>query len=518
MRIDKLWIKDFKNLKNFEIDFDEKQMTTVLIGHNGTGKSNLIEALVIIFRNLSLAKAPQFSYDLTYKIKNYEINIKADQQEKIHTKIMINGKATSRSKFYENKNDYLPNNIFAYYSGPSNRLESHFNEHQKRFYEDLLEGKDTPLRPFFYARNVHSQFVLLSYFSFPDEESMKFLEDYLNISGLESILFILKRPSWWKKGNKGDSRFWNARGVVREFLSELYDNSLAPIRKMERIDLGFRKKSTEEFLYLFVPGENIGKIANKYKNNKEFFKALESTYISELIHEVRITVKMKNSKNLLTFGELSEGEQQLLTVIGLLKFTKESESLFLLDEPDTHLNPAWKLEYLPLIEKVVGNFENSHIIISTHDPLIIGGLLKSQVQIFEKDSRDKIVAHPPEIDPKGMGVAALLTSELFGLKTTLDLDTRNKVDRKRELSLKDDLTQQESKDLINLANELGPLDFTRTIRDPLYDLFIRALMTREEFKKPVLTPTERREQEKIAKEIINEILAEDKNDLHLVRE
>jgi predicted ATP-dependent endonuclease of OLD family len=184
MRIDKLRVTDFKNLKNFKIDFDEKQMTTVLIGHNGTGKSNLIEALVIIFRNLSLAKAPQFSYDLTYKIKDYEINIKADQQEKINTRIMINGKPTSRSKFYENKNDYLPNNIFAYYSGPSNRLESHFNEHQKRFYEDLLEGKDTPLRPFFYARNVHSQFVLLSYFSFPDEESMKFLEDYLNISGL----------------------------------------------------------------------------------------------------------------------------------------------------------------------------------------------------------------------------------------------------------------------------------------------------------------------------------------------
>ena len=53
MRIDKLWIKDFKNLKDFEIDFDENQMTTVLIGRNGTGKSNLIEAIVIIFSNFS---------------------------------------------------------------------------------------------------------------------------------------------------------------------------------------------------------------------------------------------------------------------------------------------------------------------------------------------------------------------------------------------------------------------------------------------------------------------------------
>ena len=56
MKLDKLWIKDFKNLKDFTIDFDEEQETTVLIGHNGTGKSNLIEALVIIFRDLDLGK------------------------------------------------------------------------------------------------------------------------------------------------------------------------------------------------------------------------------------------------------------------------------------------------------------------------------------------------------------------------------------------------------------------------------------------------------------------------------
>jgi predicted ATPase len=507
MRIDKLLIKDFKNLKDFNIDFDETQMTTVLIGHNGTGKSNLIEALVIIFRNLDLLMAPQFSYDLTYKIKDYRITVKANPQEKAHTRIWINGIATSLSQFRRNKGEYLPSNIFAYYSGPSNRLESHFNEHQKRFYEDLLKGKDEPLRPFFYARNVHSQFVLMSYFSFPDDESIKFLEDNLNISALESILFVLKRPPW--KSNEGDPRFWNARGVVREFLGELYDHSIAPVRKMERIDLGFRKKSTEEFLYLFVPGENINKIADKYKNNKEFFKALESTYISELIHEVKITVKMKDSKNLLTFAELSEGEQQLLTVLGLLKFTKENESLFLLDEPDTHLNPAWKLQYLSLIEKVVGNFENSHIIICTHDPLIIGGLLRSQVQIFEKEKDGKIVAHAPEIDPKGMGVAALLTSELFGLKTTIDIDTQRKIDRKLELSLKSNLMPEEKNELFNLAAELGSLDFSRTIRDPLYDKFIRAMMSRKEFQKPILTPGERREQERIAKEIVDEILAED---------
>ena len=72
MRLDKLWIKEFKNLRDFDIDFDEEQMTTVLIGHNGTGKSNLIEAIVIIFRDLDLGRPPEFSYNLTYPQAAYQ--------------------------------------------------------------------------------------------------------------------------------------------------------------------------------------------------------------------------------------------------------------------------------------------------------------------------------------------------------------------------------------------------------------------------------------------------------------
>jgi len=245
-----------------------------------------------------------------------------------------------------------------------------------------------------------------------------------------------------------------------------------------------------------------------------FFKMLESTYTSDLIREVRIKVKKKNIDKSITFAELAEGEQQLLTVLGLLKFTRDEESLFLLDEPDTHLNPAWKLDYLNVLERVVGKPERSHIIICTHDPLVIGGLLRSQVQIFEKNEETgKISAKLPEQDPRGMGVAALLTSELFGLSTTLDSETQGKLDRKRELYIKDQeekLTQEELEEMQKLSEELGSLDFTRTIRDPLYNKFVEAIMTRDEFKKPVLTPKERKKQDEIAKDIINEILAEEK--------
>ena len=40
MRLDRLSIPNYRNLRSFEIDFDESQSTTVLIGRNGSGKSN----------------------------------------------------------------------------------------------------------------------------------------------------------------------------------------------------------------------------------------------------------------------------------------------------------------------------------------------------------------------------------------------------------------------------------------------------------------------------------------------
>ena len=95
-----------------------------------------------------------------------------------------------------------------------------------------------------------------------------------------------------------------------------------------------------EVTYLFLKDQNaLMQLAEHYGNNVEFFKFLESTYLSDLIKEIRIKVR-KTDGTVITFNELSEGEQQLLTVLGLLKFTKSKESIFFLDEPDTHLNPC----------------------------------------------------------------------------------------------------------------------------------------------------------------------------------
>ncbi len=96
--------------------------------------------------------------------------------------------------------EYLPSNVFGYYSGPSNRLESHFEKHQENFYRALLRGEDRPPRPLFYARQIHSQFVLLAFFSHGDKDARDFLEKELGILGLESVLFVMRQPPGKQRG------------------------------------------------------------------------------------------------------------------------------------------------------------------------------------------------------------------------------------------------------------------------------------------------------------------------------
>ena len=80
MRIDKVYIENFKNLKNFNIDFDKDKMKTVLLGQNATGKSNFMEVLVLIFKYLDLSnetkrQSPAFNYSINYKIQGQLVSI-----------------------------------------------------------------------------------------------------------------------------------------------------------------------------------------------------------------------------------------------------------------------------------------------------------------------------------------------------------------------------------------------------------------------------------------------------------
>lgn len=509
MRLMKLELESFKNLQSFSTTFGPS-MTTVLVGPNGTGKSNVLEALIIIFRDLDLANPPEFAYRLVYECRGAVVEIDADpNRNSAKVLITVGGERVSASQFSRRRGsgEYLPGFIFGYYSGPSNRMEQHFETHQKRFATELLGGVDRPLRPLLYARQVHSQFVLLSFFA-AGEGRDSFLAKFLKINALDSVLFVLKKPEWadTKKkpdgaGDVGDSRFWGAKGVVRDFLARIYDIALAPLHL---------QRAPHDNLYLYLQGqEALQTLAAGYENQAEFFKALESLYISDLIDDVRTYVLVGDQNNSLTFRELSEGEQQLLTVLGLLRFAEGREGLVLLDEPDTHLNPIWSLDYSSLLRDHVADPVTTQIIMATHDPLVISALLGQDVRRMSVGDNGQVLSEAPDEDPRGMGVAGLLTSELYGLRSQLDSETLGLLDQKRDLATKESLTAEEKRALKDLNDKLDGLGFSRVSRDPLYKPYVDAMSQLElrlGLRKTTLTADQIDERSDLASQVVTELL------------
>ncbi|MGY8705582.1 AAA family ATPase [Bradyrhizobium sp. 18BD] len=514
MRLRSLKLWNYRNLRAFEVVFDTRSPITALVGKNGSGKSNLIEAIVEIFRDLDFGEPSKFRYQLAYECNGIEVEVDCDPDRR-SSRLVVNVMKSDSGRIRvpagdlrKERSPYLPRTVFGYYSGMSLRLEEHFRRHQKRFYDALLNGREDAHRYLFYGRLVHSQFALLAFFGYEDESTISLLRDKLGIEGLESVLFIMRQPGW--KSAVGDSRFWRARGVVADFLSTLYALALAPMRLSHSVDLDFRRKERREEIYLFLPdATRLSTLIGHYQSPAELFARLESTYINELLAEVRVRVRAKHVEGGLTFRELSEGEQQLLMVLGLLRFNSEEESLFLLDEPDTHLNPRWGTEYIELVSQFIGADRHSHIIMSSHDPLVLSDLRREQVLITDRDPVTRAVfAHQPMSDPRGMGVATILRSELFDLPTTLDRGTQRLLDAKTELIAKDKLTEADKRKLRRLNRLLSTRGFyDESVDDPEYADYLNAKARRGALlpHQTLLTTEQRREEIRVAQEILNEI-------------
>ena len=70
MRITKLYIKEYKNLKDFYWEINPDYPIAVIVGKNASGKTNLVEAIVKIFQQVLLhKKSRKYNTDLDFEFE-----------------------------------------------------------------------------------------------------------------------------------------------------------------------------------------------------------------------------------------------------------------------------------------------------------------------------------------------------------------------------------------------------------------------------------------------------------------
>lgn len=458
MKINSLWISKYKNVENLTLDFNTSHLITLLVGKNGLGKSNLIEILAFIFRDLeALIKEEEylnwsnqkdhFEFTIEYtcrgnslkvicKHQDFQVFLRNDKDEEIPV--------TFKNFIKNRKEEYLPQYVIGYYSGENKRVRDIIKQYEKKQFDILKrayrkKGDNSLFRYMFFSENFHSQLVLLSLIIYRNSDAQyvkinNLFEKYLEIEEIQNFELNFKSPDWnFEKiaginksvslltsnmQNNIDSPFWNLSGKIDKFLTALYNHHLNVSEPIAGLDVDEKIELLD--FYNLTLSELYNDIKKDFPSVLDFFDAFEATTIKgvEILNDIKFKVKKKGIDIPIQFSKLSEGEQQLLSVLGLILIFGSEDCLFLLDEPDTHLNPQWQRDYVRLLDDFNRNNDNSHIIVATHSPLIVQAAEKADVFLFKKDENNKIIALIDSQRITNWRIDQVMMSEYFEIENT----------------------------------------------------------------------------------------------------
>jgi restriction system-associated AAA family ATPase len=149
----------------------------------------------------------------------------------------------------------------------------------------------------------------------------------------------------------------------------------------------------------------------------------------------KIRLNKKDEEELIKYKNLSDGEHQLMHVLGSIMLLNTSGSILLYDEPETHFNPDWRSQLITLINKATeekkkeDKIRKQEIFITSHSPFIVSDCRRERVFIFEKGK-----ATNPKINTFGTSVN-IITEEVFKKKESISGQSLEKIDEIKQLSL-----------------------------------------------------------------------------------
>ncbi|GAB5504015.1 AAA family ATPase [Pyruvatibacter sp.] len=109
------------------------------------------------------------------------------------------------------------------------------------------------------------------------------------------------------------------------------------------------------------------------------------------------------------FGQLSSGEQNIISTGAKLIAHARPGCLIAIDEPEVSLNTAWQQHYTDLVRQSLAQAKGSHVLIATHSPHLIASLPagESSVVLIQKTG-DSLATSTVDADFEGWGSETVL--------------------------------------------------------------------------------------------------------------
>ena len=380
MKLKSLYIKKYKNLSPLTIDFESGNGLTMLVGNNGSGKSNVLEAISGIFHDLFKEKDGRkitCDYKLEYNLN--EVNCKIEQTDGF---LRCYGPKFKRREYFIEEN--APNNIIGLYSGEEDRLWTSFYESYYKAYIRRIKTNQHQERMRLMLINKYYWNVALLTLLLSDNETLKpFIENELGITSISKI--VLKFNFKY---------FDDVNELLKTFIDKINPDHKSKIEcSLEELRNSiFYSVLTDENGNILVDENGNKLLAEIGITDAEVFQNLTQAYMPKKEKIIRdIIIQIEDD---VTVEQLSEGEKKLILVKTVLEILSDEKTLILMDEPDAHIHEGRK----PALCSMMREYPNRQIVIATHSPIIAQLSNEKEIIMLEQEGGKTTLLTDEKID------------------------------------------------------------------------------------------------------------------------
>lgn len=476
-----------------------------LIGPNGTGKSQVLQIIAEIFqlafsRFLPHEKKTKVNDLLEFELE-YQIVLATQEivkvrliTEKPKNKVELllqeykdNAWCTLELKKYE---PYLPSLVVAYTSGDNETLSRPFYASRSRYAREVATNampqgdkakivQDSKLMLIDYGTSLE---VLIANLIQNEEEPRQYLLDEPKLNELHSFRCIVQLKHPGAPGKDGILLTDELETCIEDLKScatcyhhevktktHIFDFLVQP-----ETHVAFSHFWKGDALKLYSSLHKLSMLNDLMIKGSGIFKQdpYEKGFSSRLVEPIdsdkvfrfeRIKFRSKKSQEPVDYVSLSDGEHQLAQLLGTMCMVDFSNVLFLLDEPESHFNPQWRVEFISKILNLpttgqkkcselgrrTSNSEASiqDCLITTHSPFVPSDMDSDNVLIFKKEKKSGAVCvRNPNIQTYGSTFDSIL-EECFKISPPMSDIPKYEIEKL--------LKSQDIGEISNAINRLG---------------------------------------------------------------
>lgn len=483
------WLRSPSETEYFEFD------PLCLIGPNGSGKSQFLQVLTEIFQTVYSACTPDEERidgnpDLQFEVEYLIKPIGAiDPVHVLISRQSVNRRRPQLAIFKKNDiewencdlkaptiHELLPQKIVGYTSGENETLSLPFLISRSGYATDVAESAlkettpsntqipDTRLLLIDYGTNLE---VVVSNLLISKEENLTALLEDARLKDIHSFRCVIQLAhSAAPKAPRRKKGEVHRKGIqltpeLERYIEDLkhsatcymYDDKderyLFDYWVNDQTKIAFRHfwESTIK-LYtslhklamlndLAIPRPTRLRFRGETKKRKFASRLPEPQDEDKVFRFDQVQFKSSEKEKVVEYVSLSDGEHQLLQILGVFSMISFPNILFVLDEPESHLNPQWRVKFISklLDLSTAGGVRGSEArspvveqecILTTHAPFVPSDMARDKVFIFEK-KEDKVDVHNPKTETYGTTFDTIL-EECFDVRPPISGVSRNEIE------------------------------------------------------------------------------------------